>query len=304
VTVAATVAEALSEITSRTFDVLISDLNIGEPGDGFTVVSAMRRTQPECLTLILTGYPAFETALQAIHSQVDDFLIKPTPVPKLLNAIDRNLQFPARKSRRVTSSKRISDVLRENVSTIVQRTLAAIKEEPELAAVRLTDEQRVYPYPLLVQELAEMLESSEPNGVFEKRVQTAALRGQVRRLQGYSIPMVIASLRLFENAVYETIDENLLTLDISFVLSDIRRLGRLSALQLEQTIRSFQQAGRRLVFEGSEKWTGWFCERCCWNRPAPPSESERATLAFSINAEFDAHDCEAFAQQHLQAASL
>ena len=39
---------------------LISDLNIGEPGDGFTVVSAMRRTQPNCLNFILTGFPAFE----------------------------------------------------------------------------------------------------------------------------------------------------------------------------------------------------------------------------------------------------
>jgi ActR/RegA family two-component response regulator len=39
------------------FDVLISDLNIGHPADGFVVVSAMRRTQPDTLTFILTGYP-------------------------------------------------------------------------------------------------------------------------------------------------------------------------------------------------------------------------------------------------------
>src|SRR5438046_8538358 len=36
---AATVAEALGLITRHKFDVLISDLNIGHPGDGFTVVS-------------------------------------------------------------------------------------------------------------------------------------------------------------------------------------------------------------------------------------------------------------------------
>jgi len=52
-----TVSHALAEITSAQFDVLISDLNIGQPGDGFTVVSAMRRTQPKCVTIILTGYP-------------------------------------------------------------------------------------------------------------------------------------------------------------------------------------------------------------------------------------------------------
>jgi CheY-like chemotaxis protein len=57
VTTAASVPEALQFIGSMKFDVLISDLNIGEPADGFTVVSAMRRTQPEAVTLILTGNP-------------------------------------------------------------------------------------------------------------------------------------------------------------------------------------------------------------------------------------------------------
>ena len=68
----ATVPEALSLITQETFEVLIADLNVGQAGDGFTVVSAMRRTQPRAVTFILTGYPAFETALEAIRLQVDD----------------------------------------------------------------------------------------------------------------------------------------------------------------------------------------------------------------------------------------
>src|SRR5207248_8028454 len=43
VTSCATVPEAIEAINKEKFDVLISDLNVGEPGDGFTVVSAMRR---------------------------------------------------------------------------------------------------------------------------------------------------------------------------------------------------------------------------------------------------------------------
>src|SRR5215472_4098133 len=70
--VAATVTEALVLITKETFNVLIADLNVGSPGDGFTVVSAMRRVQPQAVTFILTGYPAFQAALQAIRLQVDD----------------------------------------------------------------------------------------------------------------------------------------------------------------------------------------------------------------------------------------
>jgi DNA-binding NtrC family response regulator len=65
VTAVGTVPEAVALISQSRFDVLISDLNIGHPADGFVVVSAMRRTHPDTLTFILTGYPAFETALDA-----------------------------------------------------------------------------------------------------------------------------------------------------------------------------------------------------------------------------------------------
>ena len=80
----------MQKITTETFDVLLSDLNIGNPGDGLTVVSAMRRTQPEAVTMILTGYPAFETALEAIRQQVDDYIVKPADVPALVRAIEAN----------------------------------------------------------------------------------------------------------------------------------------------------------------------------------------------------------------------
>src|ERR1035441_3455041 len=66
VSAVASVPEALELISSKHFDVLLSDLNIGQPGDGFTVVSAMRRVQPHACTFILTGYPDIESAIQAL----------------------------------------------------------------------------------------------------------------------------------------------------------------------------------------------------------------------------------------------
>jgi two-component system OmpR family response regulator len=87
-----TVADALAEITSSQFDVLLSDLNIGQPGDGLTVVSAMRSMQPNCVTLILTGFPRLDTELEAIRSQVDGYLIKPAQIPTLMSLIQEKLQ--------------------------------------------------------------------------------------------------------------------------------------------------------------------------------------------------------------------
>ena len=91
VRVAADVAEALSEMKTHDFDVLLSDLNIGQDGDGFTVVQAMRKAHPNAGTFLLTGYPAFESALQAIHDEVDDYFVKPADIDSLTSTIERKL---------------------------------------------------------------------------------------------------------------------------------------------------------------------------------------------------------------------
>src|SRR5438270_12906181 len=110
VTVAATVPEALEHIQREPFDILISDLNIGEPGDGFTVVSAMRRSQPDAATFILTGFPDFDTALKAIRSQVDDYLVKLASPPHLLEKINDALAHRAAPKRH-RATHRVSYVI-------------------------------------------------------------------------------------------------------------------------------------------------------------------------------------------------
>ena len=48
---ARSLSEALRQIATQHFDVLITDLHMPEPGDGFAVVTAMRHSQPDALTL-------------------------------------------------------------------------------------------------------------------------------------------------------------------------------------------------------------------------------------------------------------
>jgi DNA-binding NtrC family response regulator len=92
VRVAASVPEALSEIRSHKFDVLLSDLNIGEDGDGFTVIRAMRKAHHKCVAILLTGYPAFETAVQAIEDELDGYFVKPADINSLVSTIERKIR--------------------------------------------------------------------------------------------------------------------------------------------------------------------------------------------------------------------
>src|ERR1700689_558771 len=92
VTTAANVAEALHLIDTESFDVLLSDLHMPGAGDGFTVVSAMRHKHPDAITLLLTGYPALEEAMDAIRLQADEILVKPMPIPEMIALIREKLE--------------------------------------------------------------------------------------------------------------------------------------------------------------------------------------------------------------------
>src|SRR3954447_5608490 len=142
VTVAANVPEALEHMQREHFDILISDLNIGEPGDGFTVVSAMRRSQPQAATFILTGFPDFDTALKAIRSQVDDYLVKPAHPIRLIEKVRAKLADRAQ-SKRPRSMQRVSYVIRENRKTIAREWLREVNAHPELAAIPLSEKERL-----------------------------------------------------------------------------------------------------------------------------------------------------------------
>ena len=91
VRVAASVTEALVEIGQQEFDVLLSDLNIGSERDGFDVVKAMRQAHPRCVTILLTGYPAFETAVEGIRHQIDDYVVKPADIELLIRMMNEKL---------------------------------------------------------------------------------------------------------------------------------------------------------------------------------------------------------------------
>ena len=252
-----TVAEALAEIAAHLFDVLIADLNIGQPGDGFTVVSAMRRTQPDCINFILTGYPAIEAALRAISSQVDEVLVKPMDAPKMMAAIEHRLR--ERKPTGAFQTKRLSDILHDKRDEICQRVLVAMKGDPELADLPLSDEERLDHMRMTLKELANMLEQAtlplstqivlkelanvEATQLPPKpSLPAAAKTGEERHLQQYPIALLAVNARLLQGVIYDIIHENLLSINLSYLMPDLKRLNEILALQAEEIIRKFLQA--------------------------------------------------------------
>jgi ActR/RegA family two-component response regulator len=243
VTVAGSVPQALAEIASHPFDVLIADLNIGEPGDGFTVVSAMHRTHPNCRNLIMTGFPALETALQAIREQVDSVLVKPTNIAQLLSVIDEKLVSPPPLQR--PAAKRVSELLRDNSSEITQRSLRVMKAHPGLAALPLSDEQRISTIPAVLENLAAWIDSCREGETQNRLLRSAAELGRIRRAQGFTVPLLMENVRIVQGIVGSIIGENLLSMDLSRLWTDVQSLTDGAVLHMKGMLDSYLNAEQR-----------------------------------------------------------
>ena len=247
VTAARSVPEALQLISQELFDVLIADLNVGSAGDGFTIVSAMRRTQPDVVTLILTGYPEFESALQAIRQQVDDYLTKPSDIDSMVATIRSKLA--ARRPTSSISTRRLPDVIEDNLSWIVDHWLAAVKKDSELSAIRLPDGERTDHVPRL---LAESVTRVRTKRAGPEVASAAVLHGAARRRQGYTVPLIIREARLLQSVIGSCVQQNLLGIELSHLVPDMIQIWESIQSHLEVSVHAFLGQGDATPAHGHE----------------------------------------------------
>jgi ActR/RegA family two-component response regulator len=223
VSAAASVPEALQKITSETFDILLSDLNIGNPGDGLTVVSAMRRTQPEAVTMILTGYPAFETALEAIRQQVDDYIVKPADVPALVRTIEDKLATPPRQ-RQLPPPKRVAMLLQEHLKRIEDLWLSAVQKDAALSRLALKEEERLNYLKGILEQVIRAAQSYSGEETARHKLSSGGYDRR-RDLDGYTPSMMLAEFCLLRRVVAQIVQENLLAVNLSYLVPDLARVN-------------------------------------------------------------------------------
>ena len=236
VTTADTVPAALQAIQNSEFDILLSDLNIEEPGDGFIVVSTMRRIQPSARTFILTGYPDFETALAAIRNQVDDYFTKPADIKKLIQTFKQVSTSVPRQP--VQMRKRISNFIREQCDDVIERWFVRCAANSELSGVPLSRTERIGDLPDLLLEIADRIEH-HPESMSERAIATAMKHGVARREQGYTIPMLLVESSILEETLAELLQEHLLDIDISTLIPDMHQMTESINRAVETAARTF-----------------------------------------------------------------
>ena len=240
VVVAATnVTEALKLITTESFDVLITDLHMPNPSDGFAVITAMRHIQPKALTLLVSGYPDVKSAMDAILLEADEIIVKPFETKALADLVHNKLltRTPAVHA----PKERVAGILQRCIALIVDDWLTRVKKNKELTRVALSDRERTGYLPKLIDDLIVRLRSPHitiQEGGFIGSA-AAVAHGKLRRSQGYTSAMLVQDSRILQVTLFGTLQKNLGALDFSLLLPDVMTIADEVDSQLTQAMEGY-----------------------------------------------------------------
>jgi len=232
---ASNVRDALRHIAAETFDVLLSDLHLPLAGDGFTLVSAMRHTHPDALTVVISGYPALDEAMSAILSQADEIFRKPIRIGPLKELIRARLEAPHTIKR--VKPESVASILEREIENTIQNWLNAVEQNAELTCVPLTHTERTGHLPKLLQDLVVRLQLD--SGLPAPISVAARDHGEMRRQQGYTAPMVVEESRILQVSIFSTLQRNLCGVDFSRLLLDVVTIADEVDSQLKQAMFSY-----------------------------------------------------------------
>lgn len=107
-------AEAFEKIPLVEPDIIISDIRMPVM-DGMQLAEQVSKTYPHIKIIILTGFPDFGYAQKAIACNVVDFVLKPTSIEQLSNAVRRAVQMIEQEAQHRALCRTLEDQSERNV---------------------------------------------------------------------------------------------------------------------------------------------------------------------------------------------
>ncbi len=91
---ASSAAEALEHLDQKEYDVVVTDVRMPEMS-GIDLLKTIKQRDREIQVIVITGNPDIGSAVEAIRSSVDDYLVKPLELSQVSHAVARALEHRA-----------------------------------------------------------------------------------------------------------------------------------------------------------------------------------------------------------------
>ena len=161
---------------------------------------------------------------------------QPMNVPALVNAIKQRLANGPSSDRLVES---VATILERSVESSIQDWYEHVVLEEKLMEVPLSQELRTGHLTQVFRDLVRRLRSFKPLGTKEPMSIFAAEHGITRREQGYTAAMMVEESRMLQVCIFQTLQNNLATIDFSVLLIGVMTIADEVDSQLGQSMDSY-----------------------------------------------------------------
>ena len=79
--------KAMEVLKDKNVDLVLSDVKMPEM-DGLDLSRKLRESYPKIPVVLMTGYPSVESAVSALRTKVDDYVVKPFNINQLFKLIE------------------------------------------------------------------------------------------------------------------------------------------------------------------------------------------------------------------------
>jgi hypothetical protein len=126
----------------------------------------------------------------------------------------------------------VPDILEREIPAVIQDWLARVDQESDLASIPLTFEERTGHLPQLLRDVIARLRKDEGT-------KAAAIHGDLRRKQGYTVAMAVEESRLLQVTIFSMLHKDVKRLDFSTLLPDVVTIADEVDAQLKQHMLCF-----------------------------------------------------------------
>ncbi|MBI5744417.1 MAG: hybrid sensor histidine kinase/response regulator [Elusimicrobia bacterium] len=109
-------AAARAAFHKRTFDLLLTDINIDKDGDGVALAREIRNISPDTKVIMMTADPTLETAIGGLKSGASEYIIKPFAMDYLgsvIRAVFEKAELSSELAREKAMKKELEDAYSE-----------------------------------------------------------------------------------------------------------------------------------------------------------------------------------------------
>jgi hypothetical protein len=131
----------------------------------------------------------------------------------------------------------VATILERELDTMIQDWLFRVEQEPELTCIPLNFDDRTGHLPRLLHDVIARLRLDA--GTKAPISKAAADHGNLRRKQGYTVPMTVEESRLLQVTIFSTLHKNVRNLEFGVLLPDIVTIADEVDAQLKEQLVYF-----------------------------------------------------------------